>query len=173
MARVTIYRLTGEDDDDTTSDKIIFNDVASRISKKDASVENAFCIEIIRFPTKGIADNQGVDQDLGDVQSVGNVEDVYQIEGIITKRSGNSDDGNNSFLQKLKSWDEEPAVNLSWREGRFGFIDEGDHSKDVIPVRTGTDQVGLIWQDITYKSSFGENLEKITIRLRRSRGDGT
>ena len=172
MTQITIYRLTASTDDDTTTDHIVFNDATSADFKKPKR-ENAYCTQLVRMPTKGIADNQGVDNDLGDIQTVGNVEDMYVLDGYIEKRRGNNDDGNNAILQKLKIWDEESPVNADWPEGRFGLIDNGEHSKDVTPVGTGNVQQGLIWQDISYTSWLGKNREIIKIRLRRSKGDGT
>lgn len=168
MATKVLYRLTvATDTEANVTDKITFN------SSKDITVENAFMVQIQRTNQMAVADNQAAEQDLGEKQPAGTIEDNRVLTCFFSKRNGNLSDGNNAFLALLNSWSIDAKTNTNWVNGRFGFTDNDDHTKDVTPVRTGTSQKGLILESIVYTSNLGENIENCTITLKMSKGDGT
>lgn len=174
---VTLYRLTDAADtlaNIAASKKIVFNVAGTSVLHKDLKVENALVTKISRLPTEGIADNQGATQDLGDLQTLGKVEVAYVLECVITKRDGTGNDGQNTFLNRLKEWEDGEQRNEHWPEGRFGLEDMGNHNNDVAPVNTdGETHKGLLIEFIRSESDLAKNFEVVTIKLRESRGDGT
>lgn len=176
---ITLYRLTDPSDSiSDTSDKIQFNE-AGPSEKKPTKDPHAYCLKLRRMPTTGIGNNQGVGQDLADIQATGNVEDVFVLEGFITARNAKTVSRTgaksgtliyNELLWRLRTWKEDPTVNGNWREGRFGLQDDGDGTKDIVPVNGS---IGLMLQEISYESVFAKQFEMITIKLKVSRGSQT
>ena len=168
MGTIRIARLTGTSDTVSTStDKIDFNtDVKTKI-------ENAFITGFEENPTDGVGNNQGAEQDLGDQQALGAVEDIIKIDGFFSKRDGDLNDGQNSFLILLDTWIAEPKINDNWQLGRFGITDADDQTHDLLPVRTGTDQIALLWEKIQRRTDFKGRREHFTLWFRINRGDGT
>jgi len=171
--KFSLYRLSlTTDTEATTLDRIDFND-PTVTDLKDSKKENAWLIEFDRPSADGVGDDQPAEENLGSVDALGSTEDVYILKGIITKTTGDLDDGQNQFLILLDLWDSEPKKLNNWPEGRFGVLDNGDHTNDLIPVRTGSNQIGLIWESYRKKTILAKNQTEITIRFRVSRGDGT
>ncbi len=167
--KVNLYRLSLVGDTKTTVDRIDFNIAAD----KDTKVENAYMLNINRENSDGVGDNQGAEQDTGDIQALGAVEDQYVLQGFISKRTGDLDDGQNQFLILLDLWDKEAKQTDNWPEGRFGIEDVGDLTNDLVPVRTGSNQIGLVWESYSKKSNLTKNRVDFVLKFRISRGDGT
>jgi len=168
MGTIRIARLTATSDTVATStDKIDFNTAVQ------TKVENAFITGFEENPTDGIGNNQGAEQDLGDQQALGLLEDVIKIDGFFSKRNGDLSDGQNQFLILLDTWINEPKINDNWQLGRFGISDADDQTHDLEPIRTGTDQIALLWEKIQRKTNFKANREEFTLWFRVNRGDGT
>ena len=139
---VRLFRLSLTGDTSSTIDRIDFNNSALS-DLKDAKKENAWLLEMERPSNDGVGDDQAAEDDLSSIDAIGPSEDVFILRGKITKTTGNSDDGQNQFLILLDLWGNEPKKNENWPEGRFGIIDDNDHTNDLIPVRTGSNQIGL------------------------------
>lgn len=168
MGKITIARLTETTDTlANVSDKIEFNTTTQ------TKPENAFITAFEEGPTDGVGNNQGAEQELGDQQALGLVEDITKIEGFFSKRNGDNDDGQNQFLILLDTWIAEPKINDNWELGRFAVEDEDDQTHDLLPVRTGTDQIAYLWEKLQRKTDFKGNRELFTLFLRVNRGDGT
>ncbi len=168
MGIITIARLT--DSLDTlanVSDKLEFNTTTK------TKLEDNFITTFEENPTDGVGNNQGAEQDLGDQQALGTLEDVTKIEGFFSKRNGDNDDGQNQALILLDTWVAEPKINDNWQLGRFAVEDEDDHTHDLLPVRTGTDQIAYLWEKLLRRTDFKGNRELFTLFLRVNRGDGT
>ena len=169
MKKVTLFRLTANGDSSSTTDRIDFNDDAVGKSTK---VTNGFITKISKESSDGVGENQSVALPNGDIQALGPIDGLIILEGFIAKRD-NGGNGHNGYLDLLNTWDSEPKVNDSWKNGRFGLIDNGDHNNDVIPVRTGSNQIGLIWVSYKKESDLGKNQERIRLIFKVSKGDGT
>jgi len=168
MGTVTIFRLSLDTDTIlTTSDKIIFN------TTENTKIESAHCTEIVNSPTDGIGNNQGAEQDLGDQQALGLLEDTVKVTGFISKRDGNLSNGQNQFLIILDLWANEAKINDNWQLGRFALQDNDDHTNDLIPIRTGTSQIALLWEKYEKKTNMKGNRVDFTLWFRINRGDGT
>lgn len=169
MAKINLFRVTIETDIQTTVDRIDFN-----IPGIKTDVENAFITQLSSLPTDGVGNNQGASTPNGDQSALGTIEDVLIIDGFISKRNGNSGNGQNAFLAKLKLWETEPKeVDAVWELGRMGIVVDDNHNADLIPIRTGTSQKAYLWERIEYKSDFKGNREFFKLYLRVNRGDGT
>ncbi len=171
-SKINLFRLTLTTDTLTTGDRIDFNDPGAT-NPKSSKFENAYCTFIDRMSSDGVGDNQGAEQDLGDIQALGPVEDLYTLTGFISKRDGDLSNGQNQFLILLDLWDSEFKNSDNWPEGRFGIKDDGDVTNDLTPVRTGSNQIGLIWESYDKKADLAHNRVNFIIKLRVSRGDGT
>lgn len=167
MATIRIFRLTNPGDNQNT-DFIDFN-----VPNSKTTVENAFITNYKSNPSDGVGNNQGAEQELGDQQALGPVENILKISGFISKRNGDNDDGMNSYLVQMKEWETDPKINDNWDLGRFGFIDNDDHTEDVIPVNTGTDRFALLWERIEWSTDMKGNRKLFDLYLRLNRGDGT
>ena len=171
--KMRLFRVSLAGDDETTGDRIDFNDGANP-NVKDTDIENPFMLSIETIGTESIADQQGAEQDHADQEALGPVEDVYEITGFISKTDGDLGDGQNQFLILLDLWDKEPkTLDGVWEEGRFGIVDDNDHTNDLIPVNTGSNRIGLLWESYRKKQDLGRNRTEFTIRLRLNKGDGT
>ncbi len=122
-------------------------------------------------PTDGIGNNQGAEQNLGEQQALGTVEDVVKIGGYISAR--NAVDGQNPFLVLLDTWANDDKINDNWPLGRFGVIDNDDHTHDLLPLETEGAQLALLWERLERKTDFKGNRELFTLYFRVNRGDGT
>ncbi len=172
MARkFSIFRVSLAGDTKSTIDRLDFNDPAYG---KDSKSEAAYLRSVRIFSPHSIGDQQGAEQEFSDQESLGPIEQVIEIKGFISDSDGASDDGQNQFLILLDLWDSEPdIVEGVWDEGRFGIEDNNDHTNDLIPVRTGTDRIGLLWESYEKNQILAKNQTDITIRLRVNKGDGT
>jgi len=164
-----IFRLTNALDDETT-DFILFND-SEDSDFKDTAKEGAYITTIKVGEPEGIGNNQAAEKPDGNVQPLGIVENTYTITGWISNMRGNSDDGDNAFLAKLKLWKEEAQGIVDvWEAGRFGIIDSSDITNSLSPIGTGDDAIGLIFQDYTKTNNYNANRVDLTLIFRRSRG---
>lgn len=167
-----LYRLSLTTDDKTTTDRIDFNDPGAT-NYKDPAKENAIITSVQVISTHAIADNQPAETDEGNKNELGLTETEYVLTGKIKNTLGNSSNGQNQFLILLNTWDTEPSVLANWPEGRFGIEDNNNNNNSVIPVRTGTNQVGLQWKSYVRTDDLGKNETSFVIRLVKSKGDGT
>jgi len=167
-----LYRLSLTGDDKTTLDRIDFNDPAAT-NFKDASKENAWLTEVSVMSTHAIGDNQPAETDQGSKDELGNAEKQYTLTIKIKNTFGDSSDGQNDFLVLLDVWDSEPSQINNWPEGRFGIEDIHNVVNSLVPVRTGTNQKGLIWQSYSRTDNLAKNETDVIITLQTSKGDGT
>jgi len=164
--KITIFRLTGTSDTSST-DPLVFNDP----TKKDTTVENGFILELVKDVPEGLGKNQTAEKTDSNVQPTGVTEATWTITGFISNMHGNSDNGNNAFIQKLTEWKDEPPVNTNWPGGRFGIIDLNDIHNNLAPVRTPVDDVvGLIFDDFKKTNRYFLNDALFTLKFIRSRG---
>ncbi len=174
MGTIRVFRLTGAGDTSST-EFIDFNGVTKELQRTD--IENAFIKQIQQLPSDGIGVNQGAELPLGNQQALGQVEDVYILDGFISKRNGDADDGFNAFLIELKQWESESKkVKGVWELGRFGIIIADDHTKDLEPDGAGVPAnatKALLWERIEYTSDFKGNRENFKLYFRVNKGDGT
>jgi len=168
MGTITIARLTDASDTlANVTDKLVFNTTTK------TKLEANFITIFEQNPTDGVGNNQGAEQELGDQQALGGVEDVTKIEGFFSRRNGDLNDGQNQALILLDTWVAEPKINDNWQLGRFAVEDNDDHTHDLFPVRTGTDQIAYLWEKLQRRTDFKGNRELFTLFLRVNRGDGT
>lgn len=174
MGTIRIFRLTGAGDTSST-EFIDFNGVTDILQQTD--IENAFITVIKENPSDGIGNNQGAEQPLANQQALGEVEDIYRIEGFISKRNGDNDDGLNVYLTTLKLWQSEAKIVKNvWELGRFGIIVNDNHLQDVLPDGIGIPAdatISLLWEKIEYTSDFTGNRENFVLFFRVNKGDGT
>lgn len=169
MAKITIFRVTNPLDNETVADKIQFN-----IPNSKTNVENAFITQLSSFPTDGVGNNQGATTPTGDQSALGIIEDILIIDGFISKRNGDLNNGNNTYLATLKLWESDfKEIDNVWELGRMGIIVDDNHNADLIPVRTGSSQIAYLWERIEYRSDFKGNREFFKLFLRLNRGNGT
>ena len=172
MGIINLYRVTAGGDTLTVNDRIDFN-LTTQIGQR-TDIENAFITKMSNFPTDGVGNNQGAEAPTGDQSALGSVEEILTIDGYISKRNGDNDDGNNTFLATLKLWETDgKEIDGTWELGRMGIDIADNHNADLIPVRTGSDQIAYLWEKIEYVTDFKGNREMFTLYLRVNRGDGT
>ena len=166
----TIFRKTTNAGANPGADLIIFNNPIDG-DFKDTTKEGAYIITLQRGDPEGIGNNQAAEKPDGNVQPLGIVEGTYIVKGFVSNMRGNSDDGNNAIIAKLRTWKEEAQAILSELEaGRFGIIDASDTDNDLTPIGTGATAIGLIFQDFTKINDYNRNRVDITLTFRRSRG---
>src|SRR3990167_7695757 len=159
MAKIRLFRVTISTDNENTTDRIDFN-----LPNSKTNVENAFITKLTNTPTDGVGNNQGATTPTGDQSTLGTIEDILIIEGFISKRNGDLNNGNNSYLATLKLWQNDfKEIDNVWELGRMGIIVDDNHNADLIPVRTGTNQFAYLWEKIEYESDFAGNREKFKI----------
>ena len=166
MGTISIFRFTVTSDTPSTGDRIDFNTSA------ETKTVNAFITGIKLNPTDGVGNNQGAEQDLGDQQALGLVEDIVKISGFISKRNGNNNNGQNPLLSLMNVWTVEPKINDDFQLGRFGIIDDDDHTEDLIPDNT-PNTIALLWERIEWTVDFKGNRKLFDLYFRVNRGDGT
>lgn len=167
---ITIYRVTNPTDtinNVSSSNKQEFN------NNKNTKVANAFITSYRIGSVEAVGKNQAVQQEIGDIQPLGKIEKNYTLVGYISKRDDSN--GFNPIVSKLKTWDEEAKTNTNFPQGRFGIRIDDFRDYDIIPVGTGTNQTGLIWQNLQWDNDFLTTplIAKFTITLTVSRGDGS
>lgn len=167
MPSVKLFRVTDPNDDETTLDVIEMS-----INTK-TNQENAIITEFKEPSAAGVGNNQGAEQQLGDQQALGEVEDIIKIKFFVSKRNGDSNDGMNSYLLQFEDWKNDDKINDDWDLGRFGIVDNNDHTHDLIPINTGNQRIALLWEKSERDTDFAGNREWITIWFRVNRGDGT
>jgi len=165
MGIITLYRFTDIGDTISTAEKLEFN------TSKDTKIVNGFITNVDVDPIEGIGDNQGAEQDYGDLQALGSVEKEYTITGFISSRATNP----NSFLVTLNTWQKQAKTSKGiFEQGRFGFADVDDPTDDVTPIpNTESNPSGLIWQSLSKKSNMKGNRTNFILKLRFSVGDAT
>lgn len=150
---LTLFRVTNPGDTLATvadSEKVIFN--ANTIVKD----PNPFITTYDISTTTGIGNNQAAEEDLGDHQDLGPVENLYILRGFISQRdkSDPTTVGTNPFIARLQTFDEENKTNTNFKHGRFGVQIDDMKPYDVIPVGTGTSQIGMIWRGIYWTQEY-------------------
>jgi len=166
---INIFRLTGAGDTPTT-DSLLFNSPTA-LDFKDTAKEGAYVLTLKRGDPEGIGNNQAAEVNDGNVQPLGIVEGTYIFTGFISNMRGNSDDGSNAFVEKLRIWKEEiQAINGVWEAGRFGIIDNSDGDNNLQPIGTGDDAIGLLFVDYQKINDYNRNRVEIVLTFRRSRG---
>ena len=166
----TIFRKTTDAGANPGADLIVFNNPIAG-DFKDSTKEGAYILTLQRGDPEGIGNNQAAEKPDGNVQPLGIVEGTYIVKGFISNMRGNSDDGNNAIIAKLRTWKEEAQAILSELEaGRFGIIDASDTDNNLTPIGTGATAIGLIFQDFTKINDYNRNRVEITLTFRRSRG---
>lgn len=164
-----IFRLTAAPDTPNT-EFILFNNAADP-DFKDTDKEGAYILNLKRADPEGIGNNQAAEKADGNVQPLGIVEGTYIVTGFISNMRGNADDGVNAIVDQLRIWkDEVQAIVDIWEAGRFGFVDESDHDNDLLPVGTGDDAIGLIFENFEKVNDYNRNRVDIVLTFRRSRG---
>ena len=117
MGKIRLFRLTLATD--TSSTEFIDFNLGTALADR-TDIENPFIKTIEQKPSDGVGTNQGAELPLGDQQALGPVEDIYILDGFISKRNGDANDGMNAFLQTLKLWENDPKkVKGVWELGRF------------------------------------------------------
>lgn len=174
MGTIRIFRLTAVLDDKNT-EFVDFN-LTTAIGKQ-TDIENAFIRKIERKPSDGVGNNQGAELPLGNQQALGQVENIYIIDGYISKRNGNSNDGQNAILNTIKMWeDDSKKIKNIWELGRFGIEINDNHSSDLIPDGAGVPAnatKALLWERIEWETDFKGNRENFKWYFRVNKGDGT
>jgi len=167
MGIITLFRFTDANDTTSTAEKLEFNDETDLSTKS----VHGFITNVDVDPIDGIGDNQGAEQNFGDLQALGSVEKEYTITGFISARATNP----NVFLDTLGNWEKEAKSSKGvFEQGRFGFADVDDPNDDVTPIpNTQPNPSGLIWQSLSKKSSMKGNRTDFILKLRKSIGDGT
>lgn len=164
-----ISRFT-EPTDTITTDSILFND-ANASGFKDSKIDGAYLLTLERSEPEGIGNNQAAEKPDGNVQPLGIVEGTFVLKGFITNMRGPSGNGDNSILETLEEWKAEPqAIVDKFEAGRFGFVDSSDQTNTVTVIGTGTDAVGLIFENYQKINNYNRNRVDITLTFRRSRG---
>lgn len=167
---INIFRVTDENDDETTDDRIDFNDLGIT-NPKDTAEERAFIFTIEKRDTEGIGANLTAEKPDGVIQPLAIIGGTYTITGRITNTQGEANDGNNDFLTLLQEWkDEEQVIKNVWNAGRFGIEDNNDSTNTLIPDNTLNQQVGLIFVDFKKTNNYNTNQSDIVLIFRRSRG---
>lgn len=166
MGKITLYRFTEIGDTILTAEKLEFNIAPSIKGTVSGKIS-----EVVIFPTEGVADNQGAEQEFGDKQSLGTVEKIYTITGYITERAA----AVNSMILTLTNWEKEAKDSTSkFENGRFGYTDDDDPSDNIIPIPNGQpNPSGLLWNSIKKTVDFKANVKRFTLILNFSVGDGT
>lgn len=124
------------------NEQIIFNDTA------DVNTHNAFITNVEITNTTGIGNNQAAEQDLGDHQDLGSVEQLYVLTGFISLRT--QAEAATNRITILKKWDDGIKTNDNFVHGTMGIDMEDFAQYDIVPVGTGSTQVGLIWKSIKW-----------------------
>lgn len=168
---ILIARFTSAGDDISTLDKILFNDSTSP-DFKDSNKIGAYYTKLEIFEPEGMGINQAAEKADGNVQALGVTEKTYILTGFITKTDGNDDSGStNSFLILLGDWKKNASILKNvWEAGRFAIQDFNDSTNTLIPIGTGGDTLGLIFQNYTKTFEPVKNRTDFVITFRRSTG---
>lgn len=176
-SKITVYIVTNAGDNlgnIAATEKIIFNNEADA-DFKDTKKEGAYITRFRPKRSEALGDNQSAEQELGDYQALGAFENIIILEGYISNRIGVALDGQNAFIATMDGWENAAKQNDDFEEGRFG-IEFGDmRKKDIIPVGTGTSQIGMILEFIDWDCDWEQKpaRAKFVMQFRVSKGDGT
>ena len=142
---ITLYRVNtaGQGIGNLDANEAIFYNVGTNVN-----VHAPFITSYRIANTIGIGNNQAAEQDLGDHQDLGPVEQLYILTGYITVRG--TAVGATNIITIMKKWDDEAKTNTNFLHGRFGIDFDDFPNYDIIPVGTGSDQVGLIWKGLDW-----------------------
>lgn len=179
LGQIFIYRVTNPGDTLGTipsTEKIEFN--TSKNTKETTTSSVITNIEITG--PHGIGDNQGAQIDLSDKQELGRFENSYIIDGFISNPSLGGLFGIAPDVDKLCDWDEGVSKNSNFKHGRFGIQFDFFDRKSLVPVGTGSNQIGLLWKELNWKLDFAKRgsdgkalVAVFRLVLTVSRGDGT
>lgn len=168
--KIRIARLIAEGDIGTATDFIDFNN-PSDPDFKDSKREGAYIDTIEVITPEGIGSNLTAERADGDVQPLGVLETTYIINGFITQFPGNDNDGVNSIIAKLRTWKKEAqAIQDVLEGGVFAIKDENDVDNNLIPIGTGPNTKGLIFQNYKKINIYNTFRTNITLTFRVSRG---
>lgn len=171
--KITIFRLDAADPSATVSaDKIEFNhvDQSNADEFKNNSKEGAYISSVRLVTPEGIGSNQTAEKTDGNLQPQGVTGTFYEIKGWITKTDGNSGNGANAFLTKLKSWKEDDqTIKDSWESGVFGILDENDTTNTLLPIKSPKNPA-LIFSFYDKTNDSISNRSDFILTFRRSRG---
>lgn len=171
--KITIFRLVASDVSATISnDKIEFNSVdQSNVDDyKKSFKEGAYISTIKLVEPEGIGNNQTAEKTDGNVQPLGISGAFYEVVGWITKTDGNSGNGENAFLTKLKAWKEGlQIIKDSWESGVFGIDDQNDSTNTLLPIKSPKNP-SLIFTNYTKTNNYILNRTDFILTFRRGRG---
>lgn len=176
--KITIFRLIEADASATVSnDKIEFNSVdqSSSDNFKKGDKEGAYIRTIKLVTPEGIGNNVTAEKTDGNIQPLSVTGVFYEIHGWIQKTDGNSGNGANAFLTKLKQWKDD-AQNIigSWDAGVFGIEDLNDTTNTLLPIKytgaVGTGGPALIFSNYEKTNDYIKNITEFVLTFRRSRG---
>ena len=166
----TIFRKTTNAGANPGTDAIIFNPPAATNFTNTAR-EGAYILTLRRDDAEGIGNNQAAEIGEGNGQPLGIVEGTYGVTGFISNMRGNSDDGANSIITLLRTWkNEAQVINGQLEGGSCGIIDASESGNNLTPVGTGSNAIGLIFENFSKINDYNRNLVAITLTFRRSRG---
>ena len=168
VRKITIYRLTATTDTiSNVADKVVFN------GSKDTKTQQAFITNYEIGGTAGIGDPQPPEAALGGKQFLGKMEDLYTFFGFLTVRDAGTANGLNTNAVIMDAWEDGNSRSTNWKAGRFGVEFEDFGVKSIIPVRTGANQVGLLFKDLVWKNEFSRKplQAHFTIRFTKKKGD--
>ncbi len=166
---ILIARFTAEDDDITTTDKILFNNPSATDFKNNEKVGAYFTSFKVVQP-EGLGVNQAAEKPDGNIQSLGVTEKTYVLTGYVTKTDGNDGLGNsNAVLLLLDEWKTDPNILKGvWEAGRFAISDSNDSTNTLIPI--GPSTLGLLFKGYTKDYDPVRNRTNIVLTYRRSTG---
>jgi len=150
-------------------------DQSSSTNFKKASKEGAYISSVKKVIPEGIGNNQTAEKPDGNIQPLGVTNTFYEVIGWISKTDGNSGNGQNTFLQKLDAWKEDPAQQIkdSWEAGVFGIEDLNDSTNTLLPIKFGAGGTlggrALIFSYYEKTNQFN-HISDFILRFRRSRG---
>ena len=142
---ITLYRVN------TAGQNIGSLDANNLIAYNGTTVvttHNPFILSYRIVNTTGIGNNQAAEQDLGDHQDLGPVEQLYILNGYITKRD--TAVAATNLITIMKKWDDEAKSNTNFIHGRHGIDFDDNPNYDIVPVGTGSTQVGLFWKSLDW-----------------------
>jgi len=142
---ITLYRVNTAGQNIGSLDA---NNLIAYNNSVDITIHKPFILSYRVVNTTGIGNNQAAEQDLGDHQDLGPVEQLYILNGYITKRD--TAVASTNLITIMKKWDDEAKTTSSFVHGRFGIEFDDFPNYDVIPVGTGSTQVGLIWKSLDW-----------------------
>jgi len=145
---ISLYRVINSGDQFNPTQQLVANNLISYNSGTNVNIHAPFITSYRIANTTGIGNNQAAEQDLGDHQDLGPVEQLYILTGYITIRG--TAVAPNNLITIMKKWDDEPKTNTNFIHGQMGIDFDDNPNYNIIPVGTGSNQVGLIWKSLDW-----------------------